>query len=87
MHVISPKRIREAYARHPEWSSSLKTWLRISKVSRWKNSADIKQTWSKFEKVGNWKVFTITDGRLITGQNPASSGPAAKALIDFVQTG
>jgi putative intracellular protease/amidase len=33
-----------------------------------------------FEKVGNWKVFVITDGRLITGQNPASSTAAAKAL-------
>ena len=27
-------------------------------------------------------VGTVVDGRLITGQNPASSGPAAKVLID-----
>jgi mRNA interferase HigB len=63
VHVISPKRIREAYARHPEWSASLKTWLRISKTSRWKNSADIKQTWSKFEKVGICYVFDIMHNR------------------------
>jgi len=24
----------------------------------------------------------VTDGQLITGQNPASSGPAAKVLIE-----
>jgi putative intracellular protease/amidase len=35
-----------------------------------------------FCKVKNWGVYTITDGQLITGQNPASSGPAAKLLID-----
>lgn len=35
-----------------------------------------------FSKVKNWGVHTVTDGQLITGQNPASSGPAAKVLID-----
>ena len=35
-----------------------------------------------FSKVKNWAVHTIADGQLITGQNPASSGPAAKLLID-----
>jgi putative intracellular protease/amidase len=34
-----------------------------------------------FSKVKNWGVYTVTDGLLITGQNPASSGPAAKVLI------
>jgi putative intracellular protease/amidase len=35
-----------------------------------------------FSKVKNWGVHTVSDGQLITGQNPASSGPAAKLLID-----
>ena len=35
-----------------------------------------------FSKVKNWGVHTVADGRLITGQNPASSGPAARLLID-----
>ena len=30
----------------------------------------------------DWGVHTVADGQLITGQNPASSGPAAKLLID-----
>jgi len=34
-----------------------------------------------FEKVKDWAVHTVTDGQLITGQNPASSGPAAKVLL------
>ena len=35
-----------------------------------------------FSKVRNWGAHTVADGQLITGQNPASSGPAAKLLID-----
>jgi putative intracellular protease/amidase len=38
-----------------------------------------------FSKVRNWGVYTVADGQLITGQNPASSGPAAKLLIDTLK--
>jgi putative intracellular protease/amidase len=39
-----------------------------------------------FSKVKNWGVHTVKDGQLITGQNPASSGPAAKLVIETVNT-
>lgn len=38
-----------------------------------------------FSKVKNWGVYTVTDGPLITGQNPASSGPAAKVLLEMLK--
>ena len=41
---------------------------------------------SVYCKVKNWGVHTVKDGLLITGQNPASSGPAAKVLIDALKT-
>ncbi len=34
-----------------------------------------------FEKVANWKPHAIIDGRLVTGQNPASSTAAARSLL------
>jgi putative intracellular protease/amidase len=34
-----------------------------------------------FEKVSNWKPHTVVDGRLLTGQNPASSTLAAQELL------
>lgn len=34
-----------------------------------------------FEKLRNWQPHAIVDGRLITGQNPASSTSAAQALL------
>jgi putative intracellular protease/amidase/catechol 2,3-dioxygenase-like lactoylglutathione lyase family enzyme len=37
-----------------------------------------------YEKVANWQPFSITDGRLITGQNPASSTSAAQALLKLL---
>ncbi len=37
-----------------------------------------------YEKVANWQPFSITDGRLITGQNPASSTSAAHALLKLM---
>ena len=34
-----------------------------------------------YSKSSDWYPYVITDGNLITGQNPASSGPAAQALL------
>jgi len=34
-----------------------------------------------FSKKANWAVHVVDDGPLVTGQNPASSGPAARALL------
>ena len=34
-----------------------------------------------FSKVKDWGVHTVVDGRLITGQNPASSTEAARTLL------
>ncbi|GHJ43569.1 dimethylallyltransferase [Catellatospora sp. TT07R-123] len=39
----------------------------------------------KFSKADDWQVYVVTDGLLITGQNPASSGPAANELIALVE--
>ena len=38
-----------------------------------------------FSKIADWGVHVVSDGLLITGQNPASSGPAAKTLMAAVR--
>jgi putative intracellular protease/amidase len=35
----------------------------------------------QYSKAPDWQVHVMTDGLLVTGQNPASSGPAAQALL------
>ena len=41
-----------------------------------------------YSKGPDWQSHVVTDGLLITGQNPASSAPAARALLaKVVKTG
>ena len=37
-----------------------------------------------YEKGADWGVHVVTDGKLVTGQNPASSEEAAKALLKLL---
>lgn len=37
-----------------------------------------------YSRSGDWEPYVVQDGLLITGQNPASSGPAAAALLELV---
>ena len=38
-----------------------------------------------YSKAPDWQPHVVTDGRLITGQNPASSEPAARAVLAQLQ--
>jgi putative intracellular protease/amidase len=39
------------------------------------------QNGGKYTKGADWEPYVVTDGLLVTGQNPASSEPAARALL------
>jgi putative intracellular protease/amidase len=45
---------------------------------------ELKRLGAKFEKVANWQPFSIVDGQLITGQNPASSTSTAQNLLKLL---
>jgi len=42
----------------------------------------LKKNGGNYTKMADWQAYVVTDGLLITGQNPASSEPAAKALLE-----
>ncbi|GAA4030446.1 type 1 glutamine amidotransferase domain-containing protein [Actimicrobium antarcticum] len=44
----------------------------------------LRQNGGTYSKLGDWQPYVVTDGMLITGQNPASSEPAAKALLKLL---
>lgn len=46
---------------------------------------ELKRLGGIYEKAADWADFSIVDGLLITGQNPASSGSAARALIKLLE--
>lgn len=37
-----------------------------------------------YSKVGDWQVYVVTDGQLVTGQNPASSAAVAAQLLKML---
>jgi putative intracellular protease/amidase len=59
--------------------------VHLTKVVPFLVEDELKRLGGIFEKGPDWSVYTIVDGRLITGQNPASSGPAARELIKLLQ--
>jgi putative intracellular protease/amidase len=40
---------------------------------------------ASYEKADDWQPHAVIDGNLITGQNPASSELAARAVLDFLK--
>jgi putative intracellular protease/amidase len=46
---------------------------------------ELKRLGGRYEKAGDWESFVIVDGRLITGQNPASSTATAQELLKVLR--
>lgn len=55
--------------------------VHLTKVVPFLVEDELKRLGGLYEKKGDWADFTIVDGRLITGQNPSSSGSAAVELL------
>jgi putative intracellular protease/amidase len=45
---------------------------------------ELKRIGGLYEKAADWAPFAVVDGRLVTGQNPASSTTAAKARLEVL---
>jgi putative intracellular protease/amidase len=46
----------------------------------------LKERGSVYSKGTNWAPYVQVDGKLVTGQNPASSGPAAQELLKLLHS-
>jgi putative intracellular protease/amidase len=55
--------------------------VQLTKVVPFLVEDELKRLGAIFEKVRNWQPFSVVDGRLVTGQNPASSTKGAQALL------
>src|SRR5271155_2082621 len=47
---------------------------------------ELKRIGGLYEKAADWAPFAVVDGRILSGQNPASSTVAAKALLNLLAT-
>ncbi|HXA79064.1 MAG TPA: type 1 glutamine amidotransferase domain-containing protein [Candidatus Acidoferrales bacterium] len=55
--------------------------MHLTKVVPFLVEDELLRLGATFEKLANWQPFFVIDGRLITGQNPASSTSTAQALM------
>jgi mRNA interferase HigB len=63
MRIVSRKALREAAAKHGEWSASLNAWYKIAKNADWKNFAEVRNSWRNSDVVGRFVVFDISPNR------------------------
>ncbi|HET6756370.1 MAG TPA: type 1 glutamine amidotransferase domain-containing protein, partial [Burkholderiales bacterium] len=54
----------------------------LTKVVPFLVEDSLKQNGGKYSKAEDWKPYVVSDDNLITGQNPASSEAAAKAVLE-----
>ncbi|OQK16937.1 dimethylallyltransferase [Methyloprofundus sedimenti] len=45
----------------------------------------LKAKGANYAKIDNWQSYAVTDGNLVTGQNPGSSAATAKAVLELLQ--
>jgi putative intracellular protease/amidase len=57
----------------------------LTKVVPFLVEDELKAKGGIFSKTDDWAVHVVRDGLLITGQNPASSGPGGKALLEALR--
>lgn len=55
----------------------------LTKVVPFLVEDELKRLGGVYSKAGDWEPYVVQDGLLITGQNPASSGPAADVLVEL----
>ena len=58
--------------------------VHLTKVVPFLVEDELTRVGARYEKAADWESFAIIDGRLVTGQNPASSTAAAHALLEVL---
>jgi putative intracellular protease/amidase len=58
--------------------------VHLTKVVPFLVEDELKRLGGLYEKAADWASFVITDGRLVTDQNPASSRAGAQALLKLL---
>ena len=58
--------------------------VQLTKIVPFLVEDELKRLGGLYEKAPDWASFVVTDGRLVTGQNPASSKAGAEALMKLL---
>jgi putative intracellular protease/amidase/catechol 2,3-dioxygenase-like lactoylglutathione lyase family enzyme len=66
------------------FTNAEETEMQLTKIVPFLVEDELMRLGAIFEKKADWQPFAITDGRLITGQNPASSTSTAQMLLKLI---
>ncbi|MDP0589463.1 MAG: type 1 glutamine amidotransferase domain-containing protein [Candidatus Endonucleobacter bathymodioli] len=67
------------------FSNTEENAVQLSSIVPFLLEDELKAKGANYSKVDDWHPYAITDGNLITGQNPASSDPVAKAVLEQIK--
>ena len=67
------------------FSNSEEDAVELSEIVPFLVEEDLKAKGANYSKADDWQVHVITDGNLITGQNPASSEAVAKRVLEITK--
>lgn len=67
------------------FSNSEEDAVQLTEVVPFLLESELKSKGGVYSCAENWHPYTITDGNLITGQNPASSELTATAVLDLIK--
>jgi mRNA interferase HigB len=59
MHVISFRRLKEFWTKHPQAENALRAWHQVAERARWQNLNEIRATFPTADGVGKCLVFDI----------------------------
>ena len=84
MQVISPKKLKEFWQRHPDAEEPLRRWLTITQHAAWQSLAETRQDFPHADLAGDCTIFNVKGNsyRLIT----IIFYPRQKAYVRFVLT-
>jgi putative intracellular protease/amidase len=60
--------------------------VQLTKIVPFLVEDELKAKGGKYSQAPDWKPYVLIDGLLTTGQNPASSGPAATVLLALLRS-
>src|SRR5277367_5942713 len=66
------------------WTDGEEAAVNLTHVVPFLVEDELKRVGGIYEKAADWAPFAIVDGRVVTGQNPASSTAAATALVELL---
>jgi mRNA interferase HigB len=59
MHIITQRRLKEFWEKHPKAKPSLQIWYNRTKSAQWNNFNDLRQVFPSVDQVGKLTVFNI----------------------------